>query len=58
MLTHPGLANGLSEWILEHLGEILRIPLAVRKKDFNSEEEEIEGDPFRVSVDSTQPPFC
>lgn len=58
MLTHPGLANGALEWIFGASREILRIPVAVRKRDFNSGEEGIEGDPFRVSVDSTQPPFC
>jgi len=54
VLTHPGPANGVSDRISEHLGSLLRIPVAVRNKDFNNEEEGIEEDPFRVSVDSTQ----
>lgn len=59
VLTHPGLANGVSVRIPELLGgHPTDTNCRGGKRIYRSVEEGIEGDPFRVSVDSTQPPFC
>lgn len=58
LLTHPGPAKDVSERIFGASVDLLRIPVAIRKRDYCIEEREIQGDPFRVCVDSTPPPFC
>lgn len=42
-LTHPGPANGVSEWISEHLGRYYGYQSPWGKKDLGTEEEEIRG---------------
>lgn len=42
-LTHPGPANGVSEWISEHLGRYYGYHSPWGKKDLGTEDEEIRG---------------
>lgn len=59
VLTHPGPANGASVRIPQLLGgAFYGYKPWRRRRIYLSVEEGPGGDPFRVSVDSTQPPFC